>query len=232
MWQFIHSEFSKPFSNIRDSAIFILRYFGSKAFRIHNHASKLKNSTGNPQIVVFNATPNGTKITEGILPQGDYTIPEGVTLLIPGDKDNNHATIRVYKQRETVNLVCLMSGKMPEVDNEIALDRMYADNSGIKVGDTISIGGRTLVVSGLIAMPDYSCLFEKNSDMMFDAINFSVAVMTNQAFEAFQSVHMTYNYAWNYAQKVERTDVEKADKLSETFLDDLTKEIKLKHFLH
>lgn len=55
-------------------------------------ASKLKNSTGNPQIVVFNAEPNGTKITEGILPQGDYTIPEGVTLLIPGDKDNNHAT--------------------------------------------------------------------------------------------------------------------------------------------
>lgn len=55
-------------------------------------ATKLKNSTGNAQVVVFNAKPNGTKITEGILPQGDYTIPEGVTLLIPGDKDNNHAT--------------------------------------------------------------------------------------------------------------------------------------------
>ena len=53
-------------------------------------ATKLKNSTGNAQVVVFNAKPNGTKITEGILPQGDYTIPEGVTLLIPGDDKNRH----------------------------------------------------------------------------------------------------------------------------------------------
>ena len=53
-------------------------------------ATKLKNSTGNAQVVVFNAKPNGIKITEGILPQGDYTIPEGVTLLIPGDDSNRH----------------------------------------------------------------------------------------------------------------------------------------------
>ncbi len=53
-------------------------------------ATKLKNSTGNAQVVVFNAKPNGTKITEGVLPQGDYTIPEGVTLLIPGDDTNRH----------------------------------------------------------------------------------------------------------------------------------------------
>ena len=55
-------------------------------------ASKLKNTTGNPQMVIFNTKPNGTKIKEGLLPQGDYIVPEGVTLLIPGDDNNNHAT--------------------------------------------------------------------------------------------------------------------------------------------
>ena len=31
-----------------------------------------------------------------------------------------------------------MEGEMPVSDNEIALDRMYAQNAKIKVGDTIS----------------------------------------------------------------------------------------------
>ena len=53
-------------------------------------AAKLKNSTGNSQVVVFNAKPQGTKITEGVLPKGNYTIPTGVTLLIPGDDTNRH----------------------------------------------------------------------------------------------------------------------------------------------
>ena len=40
---------------------------------------------GVAQVVVFNDKPQGTKVTEGILPKGAYTIHAGVTLLIPGD---------------------------------------------------------------------------------------------------------------------------------------------------
>ena len=63
-------------------------------------ASKLKHSTDNPQVVVFNAKPKGVKIKEGILPQGDYTIPEGVTLLIPGDDTNRHVETLEEKDYE------------------------------------------------------------------------------------------------------------------------------------
>lgn len=78
----------------------------------------------------------------------------------------------MYKDRTEVNLECVMKGEMPAADNEIALDRMYAQNAKIKIGDTIKLAGKELKVTGFVAVPDYSCLFENNSDMMFDATNF------------------------------------------------------------
>ena len=67
---------------------------------------------------------------------------------------------------------------MPKGKAEIAVDRMYADNNDIAVGDTICIGNSKKKVSGYVALSDYSALFSDNSDMMFDATKFGVAVMT------------------------------------------------------
>ena len=42
---------------------------------------------------------------------------------------SNGSTLRIFKNREEVNKVCLMKGKMPKEIGEIAIDRMYADNN-------------------------------------------------------------------------------------------------------
>lgn len=118
------------------------------------------------------------------------------------DEADSGDTIRVYKDRTKVNLECVMEGEMPAADNEIALDRMYAQNAKIKIGDTIKLAGKELKVTGFVAVPDYSCLFENNSDMMFDATNFSIAVMTDKGFENVSSNHVKYNYAWKYNKEV------------------------------
>ena len=49
----------------------------------------------------------------------------------------NGSTLRVFQNRDQVDLVCLMEGEFPQEPGEIAVDRMYADNNGLKVGDTI-----------------------------------------------------------------------------------------------
>ena len=91
-----------------------------------------------------------------------------------GKKDG---TIRVYTKTEDINLACLIEGSFPQNENEIAVDRMHADNVGMKVGDTIKVSGKEFKVSGLIAYVNYSTLHEKKTDMMFDAIKFDVAMM-------------------------------------------------------
>lgn len=119
-------------------------------------------------------------------------------------------TLRIYKVRNEVNKECLMSGEMPTKDSEIAVDRMFADNNKITVGDSLKIKGKKYVVSGLIALPDYTALFKSNADMMFDAVGFGVAVMTDSGYNAIGNAHETINYAWKYNTPVEDEKTENA----------------------
>ena len=78
--------------------------------------------------------------------------------------------IRVYINRDNIDLYCIMDGRPAETADEIMIDRMHADNRGIKTGDRISVNGEEFTVSGLAAFSNYATLHEKNTDMMFDAL--------------------------------------------------------------
>jgi putative ABC transport system permease protein len=135
------------------------------------------------------------------------------------EDQNTDANIRVYQMRDTVNLACNMSGAFPEEEDEIALDRMFAQNAGYEVGDSITLNGKKLQISGLIAVPDYSCLFESNTDMMFDSVNFSIAVMTEEGYDLVDSSRQFYNYAWMY-RTLPKDDIEEKE-ASDDFLEEL-----------
>ena len=131
---------------------------------------------------------------------------------LDGEKDG---TIRVYIKSEEVNGASILEGEYPSSANEIAIDRMHADNSGIKVGDTIRVGGEEYKVTGLIAYVNYATLHEKNTDMIFDALKFDVGMLTKEGFDRLSSpIH--YGYAWVYENKPDNIYNEKTN--SENFL--------------
>ena len=135
------------------------------------------------------------------------------------EKDGKESTLRIFKNRTEVDKVCLMKGEMPADADEIAIDRMYAVNNEINVGDTISVDGIDYKVSGYVALSDYSALFQSNSDMMFDSVLFGVAVVTDERFDSFDLDFMHMSYAWTY-------DEEPKDKKEEKEVsDDLAKVI-------
>ncbi|MGN0168417.1 MAG: ABC transporter permease [Acetatifactor sp.] len=134
------------------------------------------------------------------------------------DNDNDgvaDGTIRIYAKTEDINLACLMEGSFPETEDEIAIDRMHADNTGIEVGDTITVSGAPYKVVGLLAYVNYSTLHEKSTDLMFDALKFNVAMVTKSGFERLdKTIH--YAYAWQYAEQP--ADEKEEKKLSDDFL--------------
>lgn len=135
------------------------------------------------------------------------------------------ANVRVYANRELVNTACLMTedSRLPKADDEIALDRMFATNNDMQIGDVITLKDTNLKIVGLIALPDYSCLFENNNDMMFDSINFGVGVMTEAGMDALGSNHFYDSYAWRYEVEPEDDAAEKqlSDDILETVGDHL-----------
>ena len=129
-----------------------------------------------------------------------------------GEKEGN---IRVFKDRSDVDMYSILKGSMPKNDHEIAIDRMHADNVKLKIGDTIYVGGEEFKVTALVALVNYSTLYEKPTDSMFDAIYFDVSIVTEEGFDRIHK-NTHFNYAWTYENKP--ADEAEEKKLSENVM--------------
>ena len=128
-----------------------------------------------------------------------------------------------------MNLACLMEGEFPKAANEIAIDRMYADNNKISIGDTLKSDTQSWKVTGFIALPDYSCLFQNNNDSMFDSVKFGIGVVTSEAFESLDSPLVKYCYAWKYND--EPTTEKEEKEVSDDLMKAINKEVSLEEFV-
>ena len=141
----------------------------------------------------------------------------------------NDSTMRIFESRDQVNLACLMEGEFPKAANEIAIDRMYADNNKISIGDTLKSGTQSWKVTGFIALPDYSCLFQNNNDSMFDSVKFGIGVVTSEAFESLDSPLVKYCYAWKYND--EPTTEKEEKEVSDALMKAINKDVSLEEFV-
>ena len=142
---------------------------------------------------------------------------------------DNGSTMRIFKNREEINKICLMDGELPARRGEMAIDRMYADNNGLSVGDTLQSGKKTWKITGLVALSDYSCLFQNNNDSMFDSVKFGVSVVTEEEVDSLNQDKLQYNYSWIYDQKPENEKEEK--EVSEDLMEDLGEIVTLESFV-
>ena len=144
---------------------------------------------------------------------------------------DNGSTMRFFKNRTEINGVCLMKGELPKATGEIAIDRMYADNNDLKVGDTLKSqsGKQTWKITGLVALSDYSCLFQNNNDSMFDSVKFGVSVVTQEEFDTLDQDKLQYNYSWIY-DKQPKTEKEEKD-VSEELMENIGEIVTLEAFV-
>ncbi len=112
-------------------------------------------------------------------------------------RDDYDGSARIFIVRDEVNLPCIMEGRLPEKDKEIAIDRAHGDNNNIGPGDKLKIDGIDYEIVGLVASSDYSCLFKNNSDIMFDAVTFDIAFMTEEGWDRVKE-NPKYQYAYKY----------------------------------
>ena len=114
------------------------------------------------------------------------------------DTDDFESTFRAFGERNHIDKVCLLDGDMPKADTDVAIDRLYAKNHDLEIGDKFGVAGKDLTISGIVALSDYSTLYQNASDMMFDNDKFGVGVMTDAGFAALRENHLHYNYSWSY----------------------------------
>lgn len=116
----------------------------------------------------------------------------------------DESTLRVYKNREKVNLLALDAGRMAEAADEIVLEKRYCEEKGIGTGDAILIAGEEYQVVGIGTVPDYDAPYRSLSDSSVDSKNFGLGFVGEEAYDAFrlsgksvQSEEYVYAYRLN-----------------------------------
>ena len=145
------------------------------------------------------------------------------------ETDSFDSTLRIYGERDEIDRLCLWEGEFPSADDDIALDRLYAQNHDLKVGSSFEVSGRTLNVCGIVAFTDYSALYESPSDLMFDNDMFGVGAVTDAGFDSFNDDHLHYNYSWLY-DKSPDGDVQ-AQEMSEELMKTVAEKAMLQNFI-
>lgn len=110
--------------------------------------------------------------------------------------DDREISLRVFKNRgEEFDQACYAEGRAPETDHEIALDRIFCQNHGLALGDAVEVEGEDYTLVGIVTLVDYTVTYKSAGDFMFNAVTFTVAQVTDEAYEHIVGDAQTYTYA-------------------------------------
>lgn len=96
-------------------------------------------------------------------------------------KDNS--TLRIYRNREKINLIDLDEGRLAENSNEIVLEKHYAGCHELIVGSTVSIADKDYTVTGIGSVPDYDAPLKNMSDPSVDSDSFGMGFVSGECYD-------------------------------------------------
>ncbi len=112
--------------------------------------------------------------------------------------DSSRHTLRTYAHRTQVDLAAYCEGEVPEADDEVAVDRVFAKNNNVQVGDTIVLCGRAYRVCGIMTQSDSQALFQNNSDFTVNTLTYGVAEVSESGFKALEQAGGSAAYTYSY----------------------------------
>lgn len=167
----------------------------------------------------FEATDEQLKAAEdaaedvgGVTLYKNFSI-DAISKKASGD-DGTKRTLRTYAHRTKIDIASYCEGRRPKADDEVAIDRVFATNNDLAVGDRIELEGRTYTICGIMTQPDSQALFLSNSDFTVNTITYGVAEVTDAGFAALEDAGgaPAYTYSFTFNDRdlstADRTDAE------------------------
>lgn len=143
------------------------------------------------------------------------------------DYETAGSTLRVFKNREHIDRIDVLTGRIAKASDEVLLERRYCEEQGIQTGDAIDIGGHSFTVTGIGTIPDYDAPYKSLSDAAVDSVTFGPAFVTADTYEMLlregkSAKAEEYVYAYRFTNPV--TDVAKEGRHVADARDDKIKE--------
>lgn len=97
-------------------------------------------------------------------------------------KLDNGDTLRVFQNRENINLIELDEGQLASTNNEIVIEKRYSEENNISIGNSIKIDNIIYTVTGIATTPDYDAPMKTLGDTAIDSKTFGTAFVTDSAY--------------------------------------------------
>lgn len=138
---------------------------------------------------------------------------------LPVNDFDDDTSVIVFEERKEINLASVFEGELPDNVGEIAVERLFATNHDIEVGDKLLLNNKTYKVTATMAIPDYNSLYKSNQDLLPNTTGFGICIVTSEEFEKYNEAELTYRYSY----KFETTDLSEADE--KKLVEDIQKKL-------
>lgn len=159
------------------------------------------------------------------------TVEGGYRTMALIDTPEEKITVQIRSLLEEMNRPTVLEGKLPTADNEVAIERKFALEQGVKVGDEININhdgelrNGTFVITAIINEPSFSAAILNDSrgksEVGFGSASYYMEVVP----EAFDASYYNDCYTIAYVENKELSDIyfysEEYAAKEETVLDNL-----------
>ena len=129
--------------------------------------------------------------------------------------DEDH-TIRIFANRDEVNRIDLVKGTLAEKENELVVERQFAEKNDISAGDVITFGGREFTVTGIGTTPDYDNVLKSLGDTGCDCLHFGTGFVAAYVYDTLRAEEKSIKseeYYYAYRLNGAMTDDELKDRL-------------------
>ncbi len=132
------------------------------------------------------------------------------------------STLRVFQNRKKINIIEIEKGKEAETDTELVVERRFAEEHDIEIGDSIVIGDDTFMVVGIGCSPDYDAPLKDFTDGSVDSFQFGTVFVTKEAYSHLLSGGGSLKaeeYVYAYLLNGKMTDEELRETIEELKVD-------------
>lgn len=91
--------------------------------------------------------------------------------------------LRVFRNRNDIDLVELDSGRYAENMNEAVAEKRYCEDHSLTVGDKLTAGGIEYEIVGIGTTPDYDAPFDKFSDTAVSSVGFGLLFVSDEQYD-------------------------------------------------
>ena len=111
-------------------------------------------------------------------------------------------TLRVFAENKKINIPAIIEGKALGT-GDILIDPAYAKANKLKLGDSIQIYNKSFKISGFMSLPNYIYPLKAESDILNDANNFGVAVISRTDYQEINKGNSFYSIKFDNSSNMD-----------------------------